>query len=178
MIDQIGPNYIGFQTSQLGNSFSTLNPKELKDNPYTLYTATQYEIHSAAELAEKAFYEYAELSGSRRATFLEAIAIEMEAIKEDIVKVYCSESGLPEGRANGEFGRTCFQLKSYANHIRKEEHLNWKTETAASRYRAYTRCQPIVPIRDQKDAISYQVRYPLQRHQRLAVKSRGPSLNH
>ena len=56
MIDQIGPNYIGFQTSQLGNSFSTLNPKELKDNPYILHTATEDEIQHAAELSVKAFY--------------------------------------------------------------------------------------------------------------------------
>ena len=130
MIDQIGPNYIGFQKSQLGNSFATINPKELKDNQYTLYTATEDEINIAAQLAEKAFYDYAELNGSRRAAFLEAIAIEIEAIKEDIVKVYCSESGLPQGRANGELGRTCFQLRSYANHIRKEEHLNLKIDTA------------------------------------------------
>ena len=40
-----------------------------------------------------------------RANFLNAIADEIEALGDELIRTYCAESGLPEGRAQGERGR-------------------------------------------------------------------------
>src|SRR5690606_30195930 len=69
----------------------------------------------AVQLATEAFQQYKNFSGKRKATFLRAIADEIEAIGEDLISTYMAESGLPEGRARGERGRTMGQLRAFAD---------------------------------------------------------------
>jgi len=66
------------------------------------------------ELAASAFSAFRDLPGTQRAAFLEAIAAQLEAVTGDLVEVYMLESGLPEGRARGELGRTTGQLRAFA----------------------------------------------------------------
>jgi len=56
-----------------------------------------------------------------RAKFLERIATELEADAELIVARYQAETALPEGRARGELGRTCGQLRMFAR-VAREGH--------------------------------------------------------
>ena len=51
------------------------------------------------------------MSGERKGAFLDAIADEILALMMHLFNVYMNESGLPEGRAKGERGRTIFQFE-------------------------------------------------------------------
>ena len=111
-----GENYIGNKLSAKGNvSYKTFNPKLNKENEHTFTEASAEEINEAVQLAAKAFKEFSVISGTKKAAFLNAIADEILALDDELVRVYCSETGLPEGRAKGERGRTIGQLRSFAD---------------------------------------------------------------
>ena len=111
-----GKNTIGFKTSKKGSTtFRTFDPKKNAETEWTFYEATKEEIDEAVDLAAEAFEDYKNFSGKQKAEFLNAIADEIEALGEELIKTYCTESGLPEGRAMGERGRTMGQLRMFAN---------------------------------------------------------------
>ena len=111
-----GKNYIGNRLSAEGTvTYKTFNPVTNTENENIFYEATTSEIDAAVVLASKAFEEFRFVSGQRKAAFLNAIADEIMALDEELVQTYCSETGLPEGRARGERGRTVFQLRSFAD---------------------------------------------------------------
>lgn len=119
-----GKNYIGNQLKASGSvTFKTINPKLNIQNEWISTEATSEEIEEATDLAWKAFKEYRNVSDGKRAEFLNTIADEIEALGDELIQVYCTESGLPEGRAQGERGRTCFQLRSMAEMLLKG---NWR----------------------------------------------------
>lgn len=119
-----GKNYIGNQLSAEGNIvYKTINPKLNIENSWTCTEATREEINTAAELSWKAFKTFRNTSQEKRAAFLNAIADEIEALGEELINTYCLESGLPEGRAQGERGRTIFQLRSFAEMLSSD---SWK----------------------------------------------------
>ena len=110
-----GKNIIGNKLSKQGDvTYKTFNPKTNKETDFTFYEATSVEINEAVELASEAYKIYKDISGSKKADFLEAIALEIEALGDELITTYCKESGLPEGRALGERGRTMGQLRAFA----------------------------------------------------------------
>ena len=118
-----GKNYIGNQQSAIGTkTYKTFNPQLNIENDYVFTEATSNEIDAAASLAASAFKIYSKKSGKEKAAFLNAIADEIEALDENLINTYTSESGLPAGRAMGERGRTIGQLRAFASHI---ENGNW-----------------------------------------------------
>ena len=115
-----GTNAIGSKSSKQGNkTFKTFNPKENKDTEWTFYEASSNEIDEAVALATDAFKVYKDFSGAKKAEFLEAIADEIEALGDELIETYCKESGLPDGRARGERGRTMGQLRAFANLLKE-----------------------------------------------------------
>ena len=111
-----GKNYIGNQRSGKGNvTYKTFNPQINIENEPIYIEATLEEINEAVELASKAFKTLRHTSGKEKADFLNAIADEILALDNELISVYCSETGVPEGRAKGERGRTIFQLRSFAD---------------------------------------------------------------
>ncbi|WP_034917785.1 aldehyde dehydrogenase (NADP(+)) [Gillisia sp. CAL575] len=118
-----GKNYVGYDLSAESNSiFESINPEtEKKNNKF--HNATEGEINKAVEKAKNAFLEYSAKTAEERAGFLDTIAEEILGLGEELISTYCQESGYPEGRANGERGRTVGQLKAFATYIRTE---NWK----------------------------------------------------
>lgn len=122
-----GKNYIGNTVSAEGTTkYKTINPKLDEKNPWSFTEASEDEINKAAQLAAEAFATYRQLSGLKRAAFLNAIANEIEALGDTLIDVYTKESGLPEGRALGERGRTIGQLKTFAKLIETE---SWRNNT-------------------------------------------------
>lgn len=118
-----GKNYIGNKLSAKGTTtHKTINPKLNIENECEFYQATSDEINEAVELAEQAYKEYKNISGKRKAEFLNAIAEEILDLGEKLIQMYAKESGLPEGRAIGERGRTMNQLKAFATLL---EEGNW-----------------------------------------------------
>ena len=70
-------------------------------------------------MAWDAFKVYRKISGKARAHFLNTIADELTSIEKEIIEIYGQESGLPEGRAKGELGRTIFQLRIFADLVKE-----------------------------------------------------------
>lgn len=68
----------------------------------------------ACEAAEEAFWSYGYSTRHERATFLRAIADEIEARAELITEIGSRESGLPQARLLGERERTVGQLRLFA----------------------------------------------------------------
>ncbi|WP_045389419.1 aldehyde dehydrogenase (NADP(+)) [Falsirhodobacter sp. alg1] len=87
-------------------------------------------VNRAAEAAEEAFWTYGYLPREKRAEFLEVIADEIEARADAITQIGTEETGLPTGRLQGERGRTTGQLRLFADHIRKGEYLDRRTDAA------------------------------------------------
>ncbi|MDO5977497.1 aldehyde dehydrogenase (NADP(+)) [Flavivirga spongiicola] len=122
-----GKNYIGNTLKASGNvTHKTVNPKLNIENPTPFYEATAEEVDEAVQLAWSAFKTYRRISGEKRAAFLNAIADEILALDQELLDVYTTESGLPEGRAIGERGRTIFQLRSFAELVANED---WRENT-------------------------------------------------
>ena len=122
-----GKNCIAGEFSAQGNVvFKTFNPKLNQENPGTFVEATQGEIEKAVTVAWEAFKSYRKMPGEKRAAFLNAIADEILALDQELLDTYTSESGLPEGRAIGERGRTMGQLRSFAELVAKED---WRRNT-------------------------------------------------
>ena len=69
--------------------------------------------------AQEAFLFYKNLPGKEKGAFLETLAEILEANRADIVPLAVKESNLPEGRINGELGRTTGQIKLFANLVKE-----------------------------------------------------------
>lgn len=110
-----GKNYIGSQLLASGDKiFKTFNPQLNTENPWLFTEASSDEIKLATAIADKAFLSFQKCSGKEKSIFLKAIADEIMALGDALLDVYCQESGLPRGRAEGERGRTIGQLNAFA----------------------------------------------------------------
>jgi alpha-ketoglutaric semialdehyde dehydrogenase len=126
-----GQNIIGFSNSSEGTvAIQALNPATGDTLGPIFYNATLGELSTATELAEEAFIIYRKKSGEEKARFLRKIADEIETIGEELTVRYVSETGLPEGRANGERGRTCGQLRLFASLLAEGSWVDAKIDPA------------------------------------------------
>ncbi|WP_339893465.1 aldehyde dehydrogenase (NADP(+)) [uncultured Algibacter sp.] len=126
-----GKNYIGNQLSATGNkTFKTFNPLLNIENEWEITEASTNEVNQATELASGAYRTYSKISGEKKAVFLRTIAEEIEALGDELLQVYSSESGFPNGRAMGERGRTLGQLRAFANHIEAGNWVDASIDTA------------------------------------------------
>ena len=126
-----GKNHIGNQISNEGSkTFRTFNPLLNAENENLYTEASDKEIDKAVELATAAFKKFRSTSGTEKAAFLNAIADEILALDNTLVQVYCSETGLPEGRARGERGRTVGQLRSFATLVEEGSWVEATIDTA------------------------------------------------
>ncbi len=87
-------------------------------------------VDRAVQAAEAAFPAYAATTCDQRAAFLDRIADEIEARGPAITAIGTAETGLPDGRLEGERGRTTMQLRLFANHIRKGDYLDRRHDAA------------------------------------------------
>lgn len=91
--------------------------------------STLQEIDKALAKAVDAFHEYKKYSLKQRADFMRAIAIEIEALGDELIHTAANESNLPVARLNGERARTIFQLNSYADATEAGNWLNVSIDT-------------------------------------------------
>ena len=87
-------------------------------------------VEQACALAWTAFDTYRETRLEERATFLERIADNIEALGEVLIERAVAETGLPIARIQGERGRTCGQLRTFARTVRAGEWLDVRVDTA------------------------------------------------
>lgn len=126
-----GVNFIG-QTASGENdkTFQAFDPSVNKPMPEAFHIATTDEIARAVKKADGAFEVYSSLSGVIKADFLEAIADEMMALGDTLIKRASKESGLPHGRFEGERSRTVNQLRMFADLLREGSWVDARIDTA------------------------------------------------
>lgn len=92
--------------------------------------STTTQINEAMQRAYAAFLEYRRKSGQEKATFIRAIADEIEALGDAVIKVATRETNLPVARLVGERGRTCNQLRNMADVVAEGSWLEATIDTA------------------------------------------------
>src|SRR6266850_3538672 len=119
-MDLLGKNLIGAKLSSKGQStFSGIDPTTSQALNPQFVEATEEEVNEALDLAEKAFERFREEKAQNRALFLEAIAEEIIALGEELIKRAQAETALPQARLEGERGRTVAQLNMFAELVRE-----------------------------------------------------------
>lgn len=119
MIEITGQHLINGAWSNAGqDKFNSANPSTDSDNPWAFFDATTQDAEQAVTAAASAFPQYRLTTAIERAEFLEAIANEIENLGPQLVEAAMSESALPQMRIEGERGRTCGQLRLFANNLR------------------------------------------------------------
>src|SRR5580704_593847 len=94
------------------------------------HAAGEDDLERAMALASAAFPEYREFPRARRAAFLRQIAANLEALGDALIHRVMAESALPEGRVRGELGRTCFQLRFFAEIVHEGSWVDARIDTA------------------------------------------------
>lgn len=92
--------------------------------------ASLVDLDQACAAAEAAFRPYRALPYAERATFLETIAEAIEAIGDALIVRAMAETGLPRARLEGERGRTCGQLRLFAQVVRDGGFLEARVDPA------------------------------------------------
>src|SRR5208283_4806413 len=110
-----GRSFIGSRDGATeGSSFRAISPATGETMEPEFHSAGAEEVNLAAQLAAEAFAVYGNLAGKARAKFLRTIARRLEEIAEQLVERAGRETALPEARLRGELGRTCGQLRMFA----------------------------------------------------------------
>jgi 2,5-dioxopentanoate dehydrogenase len=110
--------------------FRAINPATGEQLAPAYAGGSPAELERVCQLAWEAFDNYREVSLDKRAGFLEAIADEIEAIGDTLIKRAMDETGLPQGRIEGERARTCSQLRLFASVVRAGEWLDVRIDPA------------------------------------------------
>lgn len=92
--------------------------------------ASPEEIDVAVRESYFAFQSYKNLSATKRATFLRAVAQEIENLGQELIKTAMEETALPEARIVGERGRTTGHLKMFADYIEEGSWVEARIDTA------------------------------------------------
>ena len=126
-----GKNFIGDRLSSLGEEhYKTFDSLRNVENKTLFISANTKELEEAVTLADAAFPIYRDLSDTQRAFFLKTIGDEILKISDDLIDIYCRETGLDVERATAERDRTLFQLQLFAKTIETENWRNKITKTA------------------------------------------------
>ncbi|NRF37472.1 aldehyde dehydrogenase (NADP(+)) [Pedobacter sp. LMG 31643] len=93
------------------------------------FKSSSTEVASALRSATAAFRDYRKMNKDVKASFLNAIASEIEQISGPLVERASAESGLPLARLQGELGRTTGQLRLFANLVSEGSWVNAVIDT-------------------------------------------------
>ncbi len=96
----------------------------------TFEEASAANVDQAAKKAASAFKIYKLLPATDRIKFLEAIATEINNIREVLIENGMRETHLPQGRLNGEIDRTVNQIKLFADLLKEGSWVNAIIDTA------------------------------------------------
>lgn len=120
----------GARTTHRGASFNAMNPATGETLQPVFHEASEAEAAQAMEVAAAAFAEYRRSAPEVRAGFLEQIAANIEALGDVLIQRAVAETGLPVARITGERGRTCGQLRLFAQVVREGSWVDARIDTA------------------------------------------------
>src|SRR5215203_2321804 len=126
-----GVNFTGYTTSATSDqTFQAFSPSLNSFLEENFSLATETELEYVVQLANKAFASYRNFSPAKRAAFLDAIADEIMALGDVLIDRCTAETALPAARITGERGRTCGQLKMFAQLLRDGWWVDARIDTA------------------------------------------------
>ncbi|HQU88329.1 MAG TPA: aldehyde dehydrogenase family protein, partial [Denitromonas sp.] len=126
-----GHSLIGSQAvSPNGAPIRAINPATSTQIDPDFGGGSANEVDRACALAEAAAVAFRSTSLQTRASFLETVASEIEALGDVLIERAMLESGLPRARLEGERGRTCGQLRLFASVVRSGEWLDVRIDPA------------------------------------------------
>ena len=113
-----------------GKPFTAFDPTVAAPIEPTYHEATDADIDAALTAAAAAFEPYNALPTKTRASFLRAIAAELEAAGDALLQRAALETALPIPRVTGERARTTGQLRAFADLIEEGSWKNLRIDTA------------------------------------------------
>ena len=114
-----GQHFIAGNRSAAGSStFTGVDPSTGDELPTSFHDATNAEINEAVVAAQAAFFELQKVSGEKLGDLLDAIATKIEAAGDILLDRAHAETALPMIRLQGERGRTCNQMRMFAQMAR------------------------------------------------------------
>jgi NADP-dependent aldehyde dehydrogenase len=113
-----------------GKSFRAENPANGAGLEPQFHEASAAEATQAMDAAAAAFDDYRNRPAGERAAFLERIADGIEALGDTLVARAVAETGLPAARITGERGRTCTQLRLFAQVVREGSWVDARIDPA------------------------------------------------
>ena len=113
-----------------GKTFRAVNPATNLPLDPEFHEASAAEVDRALAQSAAAFADYRTRSGEERATFLETIAAEIEALGDALPSRANAETGLPLARITGERARTCGQLRLFAQLVREGSWVDARIDPA------------------------------------------------
>ncbi|MCY4663236.1 MAG: aldehyde dehydrogenase family protein [Acidimicrobiaceae bacterium] len=120
----------GWDGAGSGESVRAVDPASGAELDPEFAFVTEVAVDAAAGAARAAFDVFRETSPSERAGFLETIAANLDACRDEIVARACLESGLPRARIEGEHGRTTGQIRLFAREVRLGSHQGVRIDEA------------------------------------------------
>ena len=97
-----------------GETFRAINPATGQNIEPPFSSASSEDVERAAQLAAEAFESFGRTTGRERASLLRKIAEKLESIAAEIIERAHLETALPQPRLQSEMGRTCGQLRMFA----------------------------------------------------------------
>jgi alpha-ketoglutaric semialdehyde dehydrogenase len=88
------------------------------------------QIDGLAHRSWQAFRQFSNLPLKRRADLMRAVADELEALGDELIRTAMEETHLPEARLLNERGRTAFQLRSYADACERGDWMDIRIDRA------------------------------------------------
>jgi len=113
-----------------GKTFRAVNPATDASLDPEFHEASAAEANHALDAAAIAFADFRQRSGAERARLLETIATEIEALGDVLLQRANAETGLPLARITGERGRTCGQLRLFAQLAREGSWVDARIDPA------------------------------------------------
>lgn len=130
-MDNIGKQFInGQRVAHSAVMFSTFEAASGTALPFRFFEATMEEVQQAVAAASAASADFRQTGLEERASFLETIAAELDALDDGFVRVVMQESGLPEARVRGERLRASNQMRLFAQVVRQGDFLGARIDTA------------------------------------------------
>ena len=126
-----GRSLLGSKTAKKqSSSFRVSNRTTGEELEPAFHEVSSDEVETAVHLAALAFTAFAHTPGKTRAQLLRHIASGIEALGDTLTSRVMAESALPEGRVAAETGRTCTQLRMFADLVEEGSWVDARIEHA------------------------------------------------
>ena len=113
-----------------GDAFRAFDPTTGEQIEPDFFPASIEDLDRAVSLAADARIEFGNLPGKGKAAFLRQIAANLESLGDELVERTTLETALPAARIQSERGRTCSQLRMFADLVEEGSWVDVRIDRA------------------------------------------------